>query len=218
MLRIELFLFFNLGNNLCFLSKSDSSFIKSTFQIHKLPTGELSFFAIITTSCTSPSNRMLWHYVGGAPGRWSLCLFWCKTQTKGLYLRSPMRPEVEEERKVWEKTEGQLKRNPERAVDNGEQLVLSWLSREWQSQQKSERRLLRPDEQHRGQVNQRKKMLALLVLFVEVFRKIHGCDSLWMHWEYRVTQNSISCTWSWPKSILFICSSFHPLGCIFLWL
>ena len=25
-----------------------------------------------------------------------------------------------------------------------------------------------------------------------------------------VTENSLSCDWSWPKVILFICSSFHP--------
>ena len=42
----------------------------------------------------------LWHYMGGAPGRRSLRLFWRETQTKGLNSRSPARPEVEEERKV----------------------------------------------------------------------------------------------------------------------
>ena len=40
-----------------------------------------------------------------APVRRSLCLFWRETQTKGS--RSPARPEVDEERKVREKTEGQ---------------------------------------------------------------------------------------------------------------
>ena len=82
------------------------------------------------------------------------------------------------------------------------------------SQQKSERRLLRSDELHRGRVNQC-EMSALLVSFVEVSRIIHAGDSLRMHGECRVTQNSLSCAWNWPKSILFVYSSFHPLGCIF---
>ena len=82
------------------------------------------------------------------------------------------------------------------------------------SQQKSERQLLRPDDLQRGWVNQR-KMSAWLVAFVEVSRKIHAGDSLQMHGECKVSQNSLSCAWNWPKSILFVCSSFHPLGCIF---
>ena len=39
------------------------------------------------------------------PVRESLCLFWCETYTKGLRSRSPARPEVDEGRKVPEKTE-----------------------------------------------------------------------------------------------------------------
>ena len=63
----------------------------------------------------------VWHDVGGAPGRWSLCLFWRETQTKGLNSRSPTRLEVKEERKVQEKTEASWQRNLERAVDNRQQ-------------------------------------------------------------------------------------------------
>ena len=40
-----------------------------------------------------------------APLRRYLCLFWRETHTKGLRVRSPARPEVEEGRKVPEKTE-----------------------------------------------------------------------------------------------------------------
>ena len=43
-----------------------------------------------------------------APLRRSPCLLWCETQTKGLRARSPARPEVEEGRKVQEKTEREL--------------------------------------------------------------------------------------------------------------
>ena len=96
----------------------------------------------------------------------------------------------------------------------GERSALSWLSRKWQNQQKSERRLLRADELRRGRVNQRENMSALLVPFVEVSCKIRAGDSLRMHGEYRVTQNSLSYAWNIPKSMLFVCSSFHPLGCI----
>ena len=46
------------------------------------------------------------------PGRQSLCLFWHETQTKGLNLRSPTRPEVDKEREVQEKREGQLAKEP----------------------------------------------------------------------------------------------------------
>ena len=40
-----------------------------------------------------------------APLRWSLCLFWLETYTKGLRTRFPTRLEVEEGRNVREKTE-----------------------------------------------------------------------------------------------------------------
>ena len=79
------------------------------------------------------------------------------------------------------------------------------------SQQKSEKRLLRPDDRRRG----REKMSAWLVAFVEVLRKIHAGDSLQMHGECKVSQNPLSCAWNWPKYILFVFSSFHPFGCIF---
>ena len=47
---------------------------------------------------------------GRVPVRESLCLLWRETHTKGLTARPSARPEMDEERKVPEKTE--------RAVDN----------------------------------------------------------------------------------------------------
>ena len=97
---------------------------------------------------------------------------------KGLRSRSPTRPVVGEERQVREKPEGQLakelregqsaKGDAEKqstSEGRGERSALSGLSRECQNQQKSERRLLKPDELHRGWANQREKMSALLVPF-----------------------------------------------------
>ena len=82
------------------------------------------------------------------------------------------------------------------------------------SQQKSERRLLRPDDLHRGRVNQCEKISTLTEPFVEVSRKIHSGDSLQMHEDCRVSQNFFSWAWSRHKSV-FVRSSFfsHPLGC-----
>ena len=79
----------------------------------------------------------------------------------------------------------------------------------------SERRLLRPDDLHRGWVNQRENMLALIVTFIIVSRKIHVCDSLQMHGEIKVSQNSLSCTWNWLKTILFVCSFSPTLSVVF---
>ena len=59
--------------------------------------------------------------MGGAPGRQSLCLFWRETQTKDLNSRSPARPEVEEERKVRQKTGPVDEERRGVAVDNGGQ-------------------------------------------------------------------------------------------------
>ena len=111
------------------------------------------------------------------------------------------RPEEGEERQVREKPEGQLAKEPREGQSakgdaerqsttegRGERSALSGLSREYKSQQKSERRLLKPDELHRGRANQREKMSALSVHFVEVSRKIHASVSLQMHGECSVTK------------------------------
>ena len=57
-------------------------------------------------------SRRLWHD-GWHPFLWvwmpvreSLCLFWRETHPKGLCLRSPTRPDVDEGRNIRERTEG----------------------------------------------------------------------------------------------------------------
>ena len=132
--------------------------------------------------CARSTSSLLWHYGVGVPSRRSLGLFWRKPQTKAWarYLRSDRKRG--EERQVREKTEGQLAKEPwegelakgdaERqstTEGRGERSALSGLSRECQSQQKSERRLLKPDELHRGRANQREKMSTLLVPFCRSF-------------------------------------------------
>ena len=116
----------------------------------------------------------MWHYVAIVLGvcvcaGQTISLFVLARNPKGLSSRSPAIPEVDEERKVREKTEGQLtKEDGERQLTTegrGERSALSWLSREWHSQQKS----------------------ALLLAFVEVSRKIHVCDCLQMLGECKVS-------------------------------
>ena len=100
----------------------------------------------------------------------------------------------------------------------GERSALSWLSREWRSQQKSERRLLRPDELLRGWLTNARRCRHCWCLFVEVSHKIQASISLQMHRECKVSHIDFpfSCAWSWPKFVfvhLFFFS--HSLGCIF---
>ena len=112
---------------------------------------------------------------------------------KGPRTSSPARPEVE--RNIPEKTQGQLTKE----------------DRERQSTTEARWRTVSRRRQWRKTV---KNELAFQVSFVEVSRKIHVCDSLQMHGKCKVSQNTLSCTWSWSKSMLFVCSSFHPCGCI----
>ena len=157
----------------------------------------------------------MWHNVAihcvgcvCAPVRESFCLLWRETQRKGLISRSPARLEVDEDRKVPEKTEGQL------AKEDGERQLTTvsrrrqrrWKQGRQRSQQKSERRLLRSDDLQKVRVNQREKISAWLVAFVEVSRKKHATNSLQMQGECKVSQNTLSCAWSWPKfSVVFFC-------------
>ena len=69
-----------------------------------------------------------------APVRESLCLLWRETQTKGLSLRSPVRPEVDEERKVPERTEGQL------AKEDGERQLTTVNRRRQEKMEAGQRR------------------------------------------------------------------------------
>ena len=128
--------------------------------------------------------------------RRSLCLFWRETQTKGLSLISPARLEVDEERNVPEKTQGQLTK------DDGEMLSTT---------ESRERTVSRRRQWGKTVKNE----FAFLVAFVEVLPQIHTRDNLQIHRECKVSQNSLSCAWSWPKFV-FVRSFFffHPLGCI----
>ena len=91
-----------------------------------------------------------------------------RNPNKGLSWRSPTRPEVgagprEARGAVGKGTqEGELAKGDVQRQSTtegrGERSALSGLSRECQSQQKSERRLLKPDELHRVQANQREKI------------------------------------------------------------
>ena len=131
-----------------------------------------------------------------APVREFFCLLWRETHTKSLSLRSPTSPEVEEERKVRKKTEFSWQRTTERC-SRQRSPVGGAVSRrrQWGKTVKNE--------------------LSFIVGFVEVSRKIHVCDSLQIHGEYKVSQNSLSCAWSWPKSVFVRLFFFSlPLGCI----
>ena len=112
---------------------------------------------------------MMWHHVGGVPGRRSLSLFWRETQTKGLNSKSPVRPEVEEERKVREKTGVIWQRNPERGSRK----------RTAEETSRGEIAVQGTNGQQKEAVKEDfKNELAFLVAFVEVSRKIHAHDSL----------------------------------------
>ena len=113
---------------------------------------------------------------------------------QGLRTRFAARPEVEEGRKVPGKTER-----------------VSWQRRA----EETCRREIAVQGKDGQQKEAVKDQLALLVAFVEVSRKIHAHDSQQMHMECKVSQNSLSFAWSWPKSVFIrLFFFFHPLGCI----
>ena len=157
------------------------------------------------------------HWVGWvcvcAPVRESLYLLWRETHTKAwardLRRDRKWRSQKGQKGSWWRKTE---RGSWQQSAEGGRK---RWKQGREGSQQKSERRLLRPDDLQRGRVNQCEKMSAWLVAFVEVSRKIHASDSLQMHGECKVSLNSLSCAWSWPKSILFVCSFPPTLSVVF---
>ena len=146
---------------------------------------------------------------GGVPSRRSLCLFWRKAQTKGLSLRSPARPEMDEDRKVWEKRieeqltketrEGSRQRRAEE--DGGIDIAV-------QGKDGQQKEAVREDSQ---------RWVSIPCGFVDVSRKKHACDNLQMHEKLQkiVTQTSLSYAWNWPKSILFVCSFSPTLSVVF---
>ena len=150
---------------------------------------------------------LMWLYVGVCPGQTISLSFFVRNPHKRLRTRSPARPEVEEERKVPGKTEVQLTKEPressrQRRAEEDGRIEIAVQGKDCQQKEAA-----REDSQ---------RWVSIPCGFVEVSRKIHAHDSLQMHKKLHkiVTQTSLSCTWNWPKSKLFVCSSFYPLGCI----
>ena len=117
-------------------------------------------------------------------------------ENKGQSSRSPTSggrkegPREDKGQLANEPREGQLaKEDAERqstTEGRGERSALSRLSRECQGQEKSEGRLLRPDELHRGGLTNTRRCQHCWCLFVEVSGKIHAGYSLQ---ECKVSQN-----------------------------
>ena len=103
--------------------------------------------------------------------------------------------------------------------NRGERSALSGLSRECQSQQKSERRLLKPDELHRARANQREKMSALLVPFCRSFvlntRPRKSADARGMQC-HKTTFLALGTDPS-PYCLFVLLCLPLSLGCTFLW-
>ena len=140
----------------------------------------------------------VWHYEVCVPSRRSLCLFWRETKQRPELEISDETGSGEGKAGPREATGASWQRNPERVSwrretqrqstteGRGEWSDLSWLSGEWQSQQKSKGRLLRPDELHRGGFTNARRYQHCWCLFVEVSRKIPAGDCIQMHGECKV--------------------------------
>ena len=144
-------------------------------------------------------------WVGCVCGRRTenLCLLWRETQTKVLSSRSPTRPEIEEERKVPEKTESQLTKKDEERQSTTE-------SRRDQSVWDSS-----SGEGRSAEGGSKGRQLAFLVAFVEVSRKIQARNSLQMHGECKVSQNPFLALGADPSPCLFVCSFSSTLSVVF---
>ena len=158
----------------------------------------------------SPSN--VWHYVGGTLGS-SLCLFWRETK---------QRPELEisdKTRSGGEKTSWQ--RNPERG---------SWRRETQRGSRKRTVEGISQDElafqcgqrlAEGGNEEDGQRWVGIPSGFYRSFAKNTLPAIVYkMHEKLykKVSQNYPSCTWSWPKSILFVCFFFLPLPRLyFLW-
>ena len=145
--------------------------------------------------------------MGGAPGRRCLC-FGAKPKQRVWARHLPRdrkwRRKERSDRRQGPVNEDRWRGSWQRSAEESGRL---WIGcPENYSQQKSERRLLWPDELHRGRVNQREKMSALLVPFVEVSRKIHASDSLQTHGECKVS----------PTDFPFLALGADPSPCLFV--
>ena len=137
----------------------------------------------------------VWHYEGGAPSRRSFWFFFGAKPNKGLSSSSSTWIEVG--KGTWVRV---VKRNSEKDLAKGEA--------EEQSTTVSRRKQW-------GKASQDE--LAFLVTLLK-FCKKYTLALVCICTGNAVSRNHPSCTLSWPKPILFVCSLFffsHPLGCIF---
>ena len=155
----------------------------------------------------------LWHYVGGPPSRRSLCLFWRETEQRA-WTRDLRRDRKWEGKGRSGEAKGAVGKGTQRrsvgeerrreAVENGSGKDQSrWVS----SLQKE---AVKEDSQTLvGIPCGFCRSFAKNTLPVIVF-KMH--EKLYK----KVSQNYPSCTWSWPKSILFACSFSPTPSVVFL--
>ena len=149
-----------------------------------------------------------------APVRESFGLFWRETHKKGQRVRSPAGPELKAGRKVSEKTE---RVNWQRKAEENSRLQIAvQRRRQWEDGSRAEKRVNRNQKgdykdllTYRGWVNQREKMLALLIASENFVREHVQISS----------QNTVSQTSYFLRLELTqvrVCSFvlfLHPLGC-----
>ena len=149
-----------------------------------------------------------------APLRRSLGLFWHKTHTKDLRVRSPVRLEVEKGRKIWGKSE-RAKGSWQRKAEENSRLEIA-VQRRTQEVRKMIAKTCSPTEA--GLTNAR--------------RSQHGP---WLLWEFRPKYTPVvackctksytkvshrlspSCAWSYPKPVfvcLFFSSTLSVVFCV----
>ena len=163
---------------------------------------------------------ILWHYVGGTPGRRSLCLFWRETKQM---------PELEISDKTGsggEKTSWQ--RKPERVCWQRNPERVSWRretqrgSRERTAEGTSQDDLAIQSGQRSaegGSDEDGQRWVGIPSGFCGSFAKNTLPAIVYkMHEKLyiKVSQNHPSCSWSWPKSILFVCSFSPTPSVVFL--
>ena len=115
-----------------------------------------------------------------------LVCFGAKDTQRGLRMISPARPEVEEWRKVWEMTE---RVSWQRRAGETSRLVIA--------------------------VKRRRRTLSTEVSMAS--GKIHACYRLQMQWELhkkRHIEFPLLALGADPSPCLFVCSFFHPFGCV----
>ena len=138
---------------------------------------------------TMSSNSFLFLF---APRRGSLCIFWQETHIKDWGR------DLQRDRK-WRR-EGRSQRR--QRVELTKQSRGGWSAWDSSSEEGRSAEAVREDSQ---------RWVSIPSGFVEVSRKIHAYDSLQIHEKLHkiVTQPSLSCAWSWPKSAFVRLFFFH---------